>query len=274
MGIGPINKLTHQLENVFDLLRRHQLKADTLLINTILEAVDQLKLMKESIVLESNVCEADASLLEKLERIMAPRPESTFVHDVSSNDMQQQEQWEETKMNEFVRLEEHQENIVRAALNSNQNVVAVFIQLSHSAKMKSVRALLIRNNLKELGEIAAAFPTEQEIEDEALFTGSLVYVLITENNRQQIFHIINQISNISEKAEFYTLIHKQNLASVWNTPPQSNVEIEFEPIDQQPALESKSGGKQKVNQTVRVDVGRLELLLNLVGELIIDQTET
>ena len=270
MGIGPINKLTHQLENVFDLLRKHQLKADTSLIDTILEAVDQLKQMKESIVLESNVCEVDALLLEKLERIAAPQEESTLLLDESNNEGQHEEQWENRAMNEFVRLEEHQENLVKDALNANQNVVAISIQLTQLAMMKSVRALLIHNNLKELGEIIAAFPSDIEIEDEASFNGNLVYLLITENNRQQIFHIINQITDI--ETVNLTLITKQNLSQFGHTHPQQEAEIEFDAIDQQPTVDSKPGVKQKVNQTVRVDVGRLELLLNLVGELIIDQT--
>lgn len=83
--------------------------------------------------------------------------------------------------------------------------------------MKNVRALLIHNNLKEAGEIVAAFPSIDEMEKSEGFEGEMIFILLTMQTKQEILEIINQISdikhvNINQITEENMNLHQKELA--------------------------------------------------------------
>lgn len=117
--------------------------------------------------------------------------------------------------------------------------------------MKYVRAKLVEAKLRETGEVVAAYPELESIERDAQFSGTIAYILLTQQSRQNIMACLQEISQIE-------VIHTELI-----TGANLNTFTEGK-------------GAQKTSsyaaQTVRVDVERLEGLLNLVGELIIDNT--
>ena len=121
--------------------------------------------------------------------------------------------------------------------------------------------------MKEIGEIIASYPATEIIEDEAKFDGNVVYILVTASRNQEVLSVVNSISDI--KGVHLTLITSSNLQSFCEGKKLGVVEHKpQEPIVTAPTADSKV----KVQQTVRVDVERLESLINLVGELVIGQT--
>jgi len=271
MGFDPINKLTHKLENVFDLLRRRKLRADAPLIDVILQTIDQLKRMKDELAKESEMQEAPVALTSKLESLAA----GIIAGDADADQAEQEARMESpdgnatTGADDLLQLDAYQQDIVHRALDADQSVVAVYVRIEREAVMKSARSLLIHNNLKELGEIIASVPSVEAMEDDRTFSGTLVFVLVTTSTRQQIIHVVNQISEIETVNLSY--LTKENLHayclpdSAWKSRSESTPSGAT--VDYKPA-----SPRAKASQTVRVDVDRLEHLLNLVGEMIIDQT--
>ena len=68
-------------------------------------------------------------------------------------------------------LDTYQKNMVEKAFDLGMNVMAVYVSLNEHTMLKSVRAFLIDNNLKEIGEVIASFPPSEVIEDEEKFEG-------------------------------------------------------------------------------------------------------
>src|SRR5690606_17014130 len=75
MGIEPINRLTHRLENLFDLLRRRELQVNAAIIDRMLEAVDVLKRMKDDLASGAVLQDPPDDWIRALESLAAVRPE-------------------------------------------------------------------------------------------------------------------------------------------------------------------------------------------------------
>ena len=90
---------------------------------------------------------------------------------------------------------------------------------------------------------------------------------MTESQSQEVLSIVNSVSDI--KSVEVSLITSENLESFCLG---KKVEVVENRSLEENTSSSKSKTKVQVQQTVRVDVERLESLLNLVGELVISQT--
>jgi two-component system chemotaxis sensor kinase CheA len=267
MGFERLKELTHQMESVFDLIRNGQLQATTQLLNIIFDCVDYIKQLRQSI-LGGTMTEGDTlPLMNRLEEVRCSGGiSSTSLTDVSPVS--------ETSPNREVStpilvFNESQKDMIYQALSSGYNVMAIHVRLSEDETMKYVRTVLIHNNLKEYGEMVVSYPEMELTESDEQLYGNIVCVLITKETQQVILHNLNQISQIDT-------FHIQPI-----TDPNFDIfsEIKTIPIiERTPKDEAETKDtteietKVQVAQTVRVDVERLEGLLNLVGELIIDNT--
>lgn len=264
MGMEKMKELTHKIENVFDSIRNQQLKVNTEIINIIFESIDMIKNLKEAIV-EGTMDAVDISeLYQKLDSIKSKVNETSTHPDISEPVTEIHSG--DTIFPE-VALDEYQKDMIEKAFELGMNVFAVYVALKENAMLKSVRAFLIHNNLKEIGEIIASFPNPEIIEDEEMFGGSLAFILVTNAANKEVFQIVNNISDI--QTIHLTTLSLANLNSFC-----SGKMMEIADTKKIEKVEEKGNnqGKIKIQQTVRIDVERLESLMNLVGELVINQT--
>ena len=262
MGFEKMKELTHKVENLFDQIRNQQLKVNTEIINVIFESIDFIKVLKEAI-LDGTIDAIDiAPVVNKLEKI---KDISGAMEEIPTPSKEEHLPQNDDVIFPNVILDVYQKDIVEKAFETGFQVMAVYVSLRQDAMLKSVRAFLIHNNLKEIGEIIATFPPPEIIEDDAKFDGSLVYLIITNATEHEAIQIVNNISDI--RSVSLTKITKANLSKFI----EGN-KMKFSETKQEVAITSNQKTDTKAKQTVRVDVARLEHLMNLVGELVIDQT--
>lgn len=273
MGFDKMKDLTHRVENVFDLIRNHQLQVNTGIINIIFESIDFIKVLKEGII-NGTLDEIDINpLVEKLED--SKNGSNNSVENILENAVVEvNTQEKQTEISEIyssskVVLDSVQVEQLKKALNSGYKVIAVHVCLIPEALLKSVRAYLINNNLKDISEIIGSFPdTDATLNDEN-FDGNLVYIITTNSADEEVYHIVNSIADIQSVQ--LTLITEDNLDQ-YISKKKTAVIDSSEHEERNRTVEKTENNKIKVQQTVRVDVERLEQLMNLVGELVIDQT--
>lgn len=264
MGMEKMKELTHKVENIFDSIRNRQLKVNTEIINIIFESIDEIKLLKAAI-LNGTIEFADIThLIAKLESIQI----GVKIDDNDSvNRIKSTKTDSDDPVFPEVNLDGYQKDMVEKAFELGMDAIVVYVSLKDDTMLKSVRAFLIHNNLKEIGEIIASFPAPDIIEDEDKFDGSLAFILITNSKNNEVFKIVNSISDI--KAIHLTSLSPANLETF-------SVGKRLEVVKQSAIKAEESNEKLnshlKVQQTVRIDVERLENLMNLVGELVISQT--
>lgn len=248
MGIEKMKELTHHLENIFEQIRQNKLQVTPELIDILLESIDLLKQLKQSIV-EGTLDEINITpYITKIEQFSEKKQPSL-------------------KQKKDYRFDDYQKKILLEGLELGHHAFEIHVHIEKESLMKSVRAFLIHNTIDKLGEIIATFPCVEEIEDEESFQGDMVLIVLTMSTKDEIVESINQISNI-EKVKVYE-IHKQAILN------ENMIDHEQEQLNKTKRVKSQEKAvhqKAKISSIVRVDVDRLEHLMNLVGELVIDQT--
>ncbi|MBR3606165.1 MAG: chemotaxis protein CheA, partial [Lachnospiraceae bacterium] len=144
--------------------------------------------------------------------------------------------------------------------------------------LKAARAFLVFKALEDLGEIIISSPSAQDIEDEK-FEYDFSIIMVTDSDLKQVVSAASGVSEIQEVYANYVEVNVQE------EQPQTEAEEvkEEEPVSTEqtqtpaPVQETKKKetkpaekkGKPVVNRTVRVDIEKLDVLMNLVSELII-----
>ncbi|MEK4518411.1 chemotaxis protein CheW [Paenibacillus sp. FSL H8-0122] len=244
MGFKQLNRLTHQMESVLELLRGRQLDVTSELLNILFDCVDFIKELRQSI-LSGALEEGDISeLLRRLKELRKTAADSPAP--AGEGPAQGEAGAAPDIIFDNIRKEQ-----IQAAIDQGSAAMAVHIQLAAEEPMKYVRAKLVEAKLRETGEVVATFPELESLERDAQFSGTIAYILLTQQSRQDMMDCLQEISQIE-------IIH---------TDPITKANLDT-------FTEGKEAHKNNgyAAQTVRVDVERLEGLLNLVGELIIDNT--
>ncbi|REE84402.1 two-component system chemotaxis sensor kinase CheA [Paenibacillus taihuensis] len=281
MGFQSMKEVTHKVESVFELLRQNRLQTSKPLINVLFKCIDYLKAKKETLRKGDFNDEPIETLIELLNGIMNDQPaEESLVANAAAA-----EQAKATSVQEQALYDGWSETVLAAKaqkLTEGLHSYEISVTLASDVEMPTVKAMVILRNLGELGEVIATSPEIGMWEQEQLLTaGPIHFMLATSHGETQIVRKVEEASQI----ESFTVKHLQagggvqigskpsvvsvNKQTTAAAAPASNIAQQAS-VDQGAA--GQSDAKVQIQQTVRVDVNRLEHLLNLVGELIIDNT--
>ncbi|WP_028307530.1 chemotaxis protein CheA [Desulfitibacter alkalitolerans] len=275
MGFDKMAEVTHSLENVLDLLRQDRLEVTTEIIDLLLEGLDMMKELKGDII-SGKDSELDVSvLIEKLKTVMEGKriakevKEETAAAQTAVSDNTSTVSFNKWQTEGAIKFDEIEENLIRTAEIKGFKVWQVFVALVPDCLMKAARAYIVYNNLKDLGEIIKTHPATEDIEAEN-FDLEFQMVIVTREDKDRIENIVKTVSEIDR-----VKVKEVELSHELDARDEEPIKIEKE-NSKAPTLfaEKKGEVKQeaiKTNQTVRVDVQRLENLMNLVGELVIDR---
>lgn len=250
MGFEKLKELTHYLESIFEQIREHKMTVTPDLINEIFQSIDFIRQLKQAII-DEKLDEVDiAPFVERLVALAGEKEEST-----------------PSLLKSTIELDDYQKSVILKGIKLKHNALSVRVELVEDAQMKSVRALIVQNSLKKCGEIIASFPPIEDIENEDIFDGTMTFVLLTFRTATYVSDNLRQIADIKS-------VHIEDVV----IPAEERVKTVEMPLQKQEVTsktlkeEKVSAAKKKIASTVRVDVEKLEHLMNLVGELVIDQT--
>lgn len=254
MGFLAFADLTHEMENVLDALRAGQLQVSTAIADALLRAFDSLRQMKEQIADGKSDRMEVSHLVSELQAFRDLDPE-TAAQAASLPALP-------SDVIEALRQAAEQQPVYRASFRLRADCV-----------MKYVRAFMAVNIVQQDGEILATIPDVEALEDEAFEQDFELYF----QSSRTLGAIQNDLNGIGEMESFDVRIFDavEHLAPTpKSAAPQNSGASTAKAETAQSAVsnESKDAPKKESNQTVRVDVARLDELMNLVGELVIDRT--
>lgn len=276
MGFSNFAELTHEMENVLDQLRNHTLKVTTSIADRILACIDTLAQMVEQIRSGQGDNVECALLVNQLKEVNGGEPTDTAPTNAAPCG--------EEKVSTT-----HIDPEVFDALDEAALVSPVYhatFKLAEDCVMKFVRAFMAVSIVEESGELLATYPTMEKLEDEDF---ELDFELVFQSTCE-IQDVQSKVGQISELASFeikpWSRPTEQEVAEepvadrLPPTEPQETAAPQADEVNlvANPAspVPTASNAPQKTktesNQTVRVDVARLDNLMNLVGELVIDRT--
>ena len=258
MGFINMSNLTHEMENVLHGVRSNAVTLNEDIIDIIFECFDMLDYSINLIATNGQEKDDDyKDLIHKLRSI--------------SDDSQMQENRDESSHKKLEDINEYVLNILEEAKNKGLISYKIDIILSTSCMLKAARAFIIFNNLESIGEIVYSNPSVEDIEDEK-FDSKFSVVFISEFNSEKIKEELSSISEIDDfsinRLDVDSLM--TNLQTIEENTEKSN-KFKKELLKRNEKDET-TNRTNMIGKTVRVDIDRLDNLMNLVSELIIIKT--
>ncbi|WP_027937574.1 chemotaxis protein CheA [Anaeroarcus burkinensis] len=289
MGFTTIAELTHEMENVLDLMRKEQLAASHELIDTIFRCVDTLEQLVENVAAGSNETIVIQPLLQMLSSIAkgeapAAAPKEAAKAPAPAQKAAVQEAAPENEQEQYLfPLNEAEENVIIEARTQGVQAYQIEVQLSETCLLKSARAYMSMSALDELGDVLRSIPTVDELEKEN-FERSFQVLLLSDVEAIKVEQALLSISEVEKVIVLpIDLLEKAPKAAEAETTAvtaATDVTADVDPTAAvkkaaEPVKAAAAQGEKKNNrgsQSVRVDIDKLDSLLNLVGELVINKT--
>lgn len=278
MGFEDLASLTHEMENVLDMVRNEKLKMQEFIFDTLFKSLDALESMVQDIV-QGGEGKADVSaIVDSLQAIV--RGDGASVQAAGGNTAQQ----EMASTLAGIQLDEYQFSVLDQSISEGHKVLYIEVLLREDCLLKAVRAYMVFELLERSGEIIKTYPDVQDIE-QGEFDRSFSLYFITQKDGAELESQIMAISEI-EKVTAAVLDHESLGQMAQQSAATSETVMEKKPEtsasasapDSTPAAGSRSGGSQTraaapsaPSRTIRVDIERLDVLMNLFSELLIDR---
>lgn len=304
MGYKRMQTLTHDMENVFSEVRNGTFKVQPGMIDILFKSLDALEEYVNNIQQTTEEGTNDnQDLIDALNSIMknngelkvgdsapaepaappaaepaAPKAESPAAEPSEGK----KERWQSIKINDTEKM------LIEKANSEGLKVYGVTVYVEEACVLKAARAFLVFKALEKLGEIIVSSPTAQDIEDEKFeLTFSLIF--ISGNTADEVKDAVKSVSEIEEafcseykmasaapaKTAEAAKTETKASAEVKTTAPATTAAPAPSSAPAKPAAAASAttkptaSAKPVVNRTVRVDIEKLDNLMNLVSELII-----
>jgi len=288
MGFEIITKLTHKLENILDGVRSHKFDLNRDMIDILFEGLDILDLQIKSI--EEDGKEKALDISDIINRLDILEKGGSLSENMSGqNSAISQSSTANSNEKDDLNLSKDDAlalyHTAKAMMDEGYLIYKISVSLEEKCMLKSARAFIVFKNLEDAGEVIFSNPSSDDIESES-FEGKFTVLFMTKESIDEIRPSVESVSEVEtvEISNFNIDILENYEETQAKEEPQESVKVE-EPKAQEEAkapeapkkAEAKteaSHGPQKAKsaKTIRVDIDRLDNLMNLVSELIIVKT--
>lgn len=288
MGYKRMQNLTHDMENVFSEVRNGNIKVDSRMVDVLFQCLDALEQYVNNIQETSDEGTDDNEPIIKALNsfIVNNEDKGALPEEAKKEETPAEAKKEEStdaagtyaRYNNMV-FADFEKNAVNEAIEKKMNVFIIKVSVDENCILKAARAFLVFKNLEGHCDIIKSEPSAQDIEDEK-FKLDFSIVVVTEESYESIVGIIKNVSEIKDAAgEAITtpFADEDDKEEEQDTPKQEEKKAESETKPsaavtakkQAPAANNNNKAAKTVSHTVRVDIEKLDVLMNLVSELII-----
>ncbi len=281
MGYKRMQNLTHDMENVFSEVRNGNMKVTSDLVDVLFQCLDAL----ETYV--NNIQETQDEGTDDNEPIIKALNEFIATENGAKSEEKKEEAKEEKKEeaqdNGDIVLADFEKHAVNEAIAKSMHAYVIKVTVDENCILKAARAFLVFKNLEGHGDVIKSQPSVQDIEDEK-FDFEFSIVVVTDEDFDTIIGHIKSVSEIKDAqgreitTPFTIETSVEELKQEEEAKKQEEVKKEVaKSTEKAPATSSKNKPAAKtpakpakpVGHTVRVDIEKLDVLMNLVSELII-----
>lgn len=284
MGFKRMQHLTHDMENVFQEVRSDRVKVTSGMIDLLFKCLDALEGYLDNIKSTSHEgTEDNEVIIKELNDFIAKvdgeaEAENKEVSEVKEAALAATQ--EEKEGQEKIELTEEEKKAIREAESNGQHIYAMTVRIQKDCLLKAARAFLVFKAVEDFGQILVYRPSSQDIEDEK-FELDFSFFLASEEETDKIVAAAKAVSEIEKvDAEEIHLEEYLNEAAAQEEQQAKEAATEQKeaPAEVPKAAEKKApaaAAKKQTNakpvtgRTVRVDIEKLDALMNQVSELII-----
>lgn len=273
MGFNDLSNLTHKLENVFDAIKQEKVFAEPSMIDVMFEAVDMLNEMVEDIASGGDGAKDVTEIVEHLKGIVHPG-ESNAREAKDEKQAASEKEGSKSEVSCSLKwidsVDEYELTILRESVDQGFFNYEIQVTIHENCLLKGARVFMVFELLEKMGEIVKADPPVEELEEEK-FEQSFTLLYVSKEETDVIRSKIFKISEI-EAVD----IHQLDPAIFENKAAEENKKklAENNQSEKKAATKTKKTSKKEssvTNKTIRVNIERLDTLLNLFEEFVIDR---
>lgn len=298
MGFKRMQHLTHDMEDVFSEVRNDNIKVDSEMIDLLFNCLDAIEAYLESVKETSDEgTEDNEVLIKKLNEYLdgskgdgdsaqAPeenKSESTGEAAESAPATASADPCDPNGADHYkvIKISENDISKIREALESGLNVYGLTVHIEKECLLKAARAFLVFKALEDFGETLTSDPSSSDIEDEKFDLAFSVILATESTDVEAIKAAVSAVSEIesvdlgSVTAEMYEKVETPAPAAesadekAAPAPAASAPAAPAAKKEKATPAAKKTANKPVTNRTVRVDIEKLDALMNQVSELII-----
>ncbi len=287
MGYKRMQNLTHDMENVFSEVRSGKIKVQANMIDVLFLCLDALEEYvsniqegadegtndNEALIRSLNDILANSQTNEdkakEIAKNQAQSGNTKTIEPVTNMTATDAHKWED------IQLTDTELSVLRQAKRQGNAIIGVTVYVQETCILKAARSFLVFKAIEEIGEIIVSKPCAQDIEDER-FDLDFSLVIVGKTTVEKVIAVIKNVSEIREVVGNYFDLEGSSVndESILNDSikesSNGNVALEQTTKTTNKVADKKQNiGKPVVNRTVRVDIDKLDVLMNLVSELII-----
>lgn len=287
MGFKRMQHLTHDMENVFQEVRSDKISVDSAMIDLLFKCLDAIDTYVENIKATSDEGTDDNEYIIKElndfiakangEEVADKKEEKTADAGESAkeNANEQASEQEAAASDTVIELTDSEHKAVMEAKESGHKIYGLTVTVQKECLLKAARAFLVFRAVEEFGQILVYRPSSQDVEDEKFDLDFSFYIASTEDY-DKIYEAAKNVSEIENVVGGEVTTFK-----VEGEEPEEHEETkpvvveekkeELKPVEQKKTTlpAKKAPGKPATSRTVRVDIEKLDALMNQVSELII-----
>ncbi len=276
MGYKRMQTLTHDMENVFSEVRNGAIKVNADMIDILFQCLDALEEYLASI--QENADEGtndNEHLIKALNTILETKGGAVAAKEEPKAETKEEkpaagglkEKWRDIKIGDVER------HVIEEAAKENIHAYGISVYVQETCILKAARAFLVFKALEELGDVIVSVPSAQDIEDER-FENDFSIIFLTEHPLEKVIGAIKYVSEIEDAIGEEIKLEAAEPAKTTAVAKKSDTKVAVK--DDKPSSPVKTGekkavGKPVASRTVRVDIEKLDVLMNLVSELIISK---
>lgn len=244
MGYESMADLTHKLENVLDAIRHGERAVNEAIMDALFASVERLESMTEAIANGAGDTKPAEDLIELLLKVSESSVQRSEAQSGPNTE----------KQNDMSDYNTYEMNVIGESLSQGYSVFKIAVTLSESCLLKAARAYMVYQIAEQSGDIIKSEPSIEKLEEGA-FDTQFVFTLITKEPLDDIKEKILKVSEIDR------------------------VDIEPVTVKKDSKPEDEKSGKapiRKANahssgQSIRVNLKRIDTLMNLFEELVIEK---
>lgn len=284
MGFKRMQHLTHDMENVFQEVRSDHIKVTSGMIDLLFKCLDALEGYVDNIKSTSDEgTEDNEVIIKELNDFIAKTEGAEETGNTETSEAKEaapESTQEEKAGQEKIELTNDEKKAIREAESNGQHIYVMTVHIQKDCLLKAARAFLVFKAVEDFGQILVYRPSSQDIEDEK-FEFEFSFFLASEESEDKIVAVAKAVSEIEkvdaeeihldEYVKEAEAQEEQQAKEATAEQKEASAEAPKAAEKKAPAANAKkqTNAKPVTGRTVRVDIEKLDALMNQVSELII-----
>lgn len=263
MGFNKMSNVTHTMEDILSRLRSKEIQLTPEIINALFDGLDLLEELSGGIA-EGKEEDVEVNGVIQLLRQVSTGVAPAVAGTAAANSVAVKEETEDDRRKNLqIRYTPEEKAELEPTLEGGYNLYHVEVELAPDCVLKGVRVFMVLRDVQQFGTLIKSSPSTKDLEDEN-FDNSFLLGVLSQKDGTELVQILEKIMDVkSAKVQKIGLDklpieRRDSIDEVAKT-------VKIVPKGDTVQVSSKG----PVAQTVRVDIQKLDKLMNLLAELVI-----